>query len=155
MKKILILFVILFGLIFAVTFGKNLSKFNLPKNEKTPILKIGNHTFKLFVAKTTKEKEIGLSGKASLNQEYGMLFPFDKPDYYPFWMKDMKISIDMLFVENNKIVSVFKNLKPPKSKDETLEIIRPQKPADKVIEINSGLAEKYNIKPGDTVTIQE
>ncbi len=35
-----------------------------------------------------------------------MLFLFDKPDYYPFWMKGMKFPLDILFIRGSTIVSI-------------------------------------------------
>jgi uncharacterized protein len=83
-----------------------------------------------------------------------MLFVFDKADYYSFWMKNMKFPIDIIFIRGDKIVSISKNAVAPKSADASLPIYKPEAPVDKVLEINSGLSDKHNIKKGDKVEIK-
>lgn len=121
---------------------------------KTPTATVNNYTFKLEVAKTQQEKEIGLSKKKTLEKNAGMLFRFEKPSYYPFWMKDMKFPIDIIYIRDGRIVTIHKNVKPPKSLNENLPIYNSSEPADTVLEINAGLVQKYNIKEGDIVKIE-
>jgi uncharacterized membrane protein (UPF0127 family) len=123
------------------------------QNKKTPQVTINNHIFNLAIAKTDTEKEIGLSKYKNIPQNFGMLFPFGKPDYYSFWMKNMKFPIDIIFIRNNKIVTIFKNASPPKSNNELLPIYRNQNLSDTVLEINTGFSDKYNFKTGDLVKI--
>ena len=40
----------------------------------------------------------GLSGRASLPTDHGMLFVFSKSDIYEFWMKDMKFPLDIIWI---------------------------------------------------------
>lgn len=116
---------------------------------------INNHTFKIAVARTSRDKQIGLSGRTSIPDDEAMLFPFDKPDYYSFWMKQMKFPIDIIYINGNKVVTVHKNVQPPQGQNADLPIYRPDQPADKVLEIKANLSDKYNIKPGDTVAIEQ
>lgn len=119
---------------------------------KNPTAKINNETFKLEVAKTEKEKQIGLSKFKNLSKDKGMVFIFDKPSYYSFWMKDMKFPIDILYIKGEKIVTIHEDQRPPQSGNPF--IVYPSQPADKVLEINSGLTKKYGIKVGDKVTFK-
>lgn len=125
--------------------------------KKTAKVEVGNHTITAEVAKSDQDKQIGLSGRASIPDDRGMLFLFDKPGYYSFWMKQMQFPIDILFIKGDKIVTIFKQVTPPPSDtdvaDNDLPIYTPQAEADKVLEINSGLVDKYGIKTGDTVKI--
>lgn len=127
-------------------------KYNYP-DKKTPQIAINNHVFNLEIAKTDKEREIGLSKYKNIPQNFGMLFPFEKPDYYSFWMKNMKFPIDIIFIRNNKIVTIFKNASPPKSNNEFLPIYRTQKLSDTVLEINAGLSDKYNFQENGSINI--
>lgn len=115
---------------------------------------INGRTFKVEVADTQEEREIGLSKKRSLPRDQGMLFVFDTPDYYSFWMKEMEIPIDMIYIDNNKVVSVYENVQAPKEENSPLPLYKPTVPADRVLEINAGLSKEYNIKPGDTAQIK-
>lgn len=144
MKTILSLFGLVLVIFVVAVFLKNL---------KTETATINNHTFKLYVARTTKEKEVGLSEKTSLPEDFGMLFVFEKPGFYSFWMKNMKFGIDIIYINKGEVVTIYKNLVPEKSNKEAL-LYNPEEPADMVLEINAGLSQKYNLKKGDRVKIE-
>jgi len=79
----------------------------------------------------------------------GMIFVFDKPDFYYFWMKDMKFPLDFIFIKNNEVVDLLENIAPetyPKSFTSKVK-------ADKVIELNAGEIKKSGIKIGDKLDI--
>lgn len=155
MKLILGLFALLLIVIGAVYYTKN--GFDLTfLTKKTATVTIKNNQFKPLIAKTDKEKEIGLSSQSSISKDSGMLFIFDKPDYYSFWMKNMKFPIDIIFIKDNRIVTIHSNVKPSVSgvKDENIPIYKPEEPADKVLEIKAGLSETYGFKNGDEIKIE-
>lgn len=139
-KKILIGVLVILGAI--------LLFFVLISNIKSPSLKVKEKILSLYVAKTDKDKQIGLSKYKSISNEKGMIFIFDKPDYYPFWMKGMKFPIDIIYIKDNKVITVLKDLRAESSDS---VIYYPTAPANKVLEINAGLSTQYNITPGDTV----
>lgn len=118
---------------------------------KSPTAKINNRTFKLFVAKSNRDKQIGLSKYKNIDSTQGMVFPFSKASYYPFWMKEMKFSIDIIYVKDGKIVTIYKNVPIPKNNSNP-PIYNSNAPADTVLEVNAGLSQKYNFKEGDKVS---
>ncbi len=122
-------------------------------SKKSPTAKINNYAFKLYIAKTPKENEVGLSKYKNLAKDMGMLFSFDKPDYYSFWMKQMKFPIDIIYIRDGKIVTIYKDIEPPKSENESLSIYKPTEPSNMVLEINAGLCDKYKLKVGDKVNL--
>lgn len=138
------LFVVLFLIVLAIT---------LILNRKTPEVLINNQTFKVMIADEEKERSKGLSGKKKIKENQGMLFLFDKPGYPSFWMNDMKFSIDIIYINGNKVTTIFKNVKAPDQSNNNLEIYNPSSESDKVLEINAGLADKYNIKEGSEISI--
>ncbi len=145
MRKI---FIILIGI-----FVPTLLILNFSLTRKTPSAIINGKVFAVDVAKSDLEKEKGLSIYNKIPENKGMIFTFETPDYYPFWMKDMKFAIDIIYIRNGKITDIFQNVAFPKSPDEKLEIIKPQEKSDTVLEINAGLSNKYNFKKGDLVRI--
>jgi hypothetical protein len=114
---------------------------------------INNHSFKLELAITNSQKSKGLAKYEKISNDFGMLFLMGKADYYNFWMKDMKFPIDIIYIKDDKIVDLFKNVENPKSKSEIPKSVKPKFPADKILEINAGLSNKYNFKKGDSVKI--
>jgi hypothetical protein len=115
---------------------------------------INNHSFKIKIAQTEREKEVGLSETKFLPDGYAMSFPFGERGYYSFWMKNMKFPIDIIYINNGKIVKVFSNVPAPQKK-EPLKIYVSPSPADTVLEIRAGLAEKYKFKEGDLVSTKK
>jgi len=129
-----------------------ISGWSFHASDPAPKIIVGNQTFKLLLANSPLEKKTGLSYKASLPLDYGMLFRFQKPDYYSFWMKDMKFPIDIIFIRDGKIVTIYKNAEPPLHGTQNLAKFSPTEPADTVLEINAGLSEKYNFCHGTKVS---
>ncbi len=113
---------------------------------------INNHTFHVATAKSQEEQQTGLSGRSSLPQDQGMLFLFEKSDYHNFWMKNMQFPIDILYIKDNKIISIIDSAEPAPDNSNP-QIYQPEAPANRVLEINAGLSKKYNIKKGDSVEI--
>jgi uncharacterized membrane protein (UPF0127 family) len=68
-------------------------------------------------------------------------------------MKGMKFSIDIIYIQNNKIVDVFQNLPFPKSEFDQPVIVESTQNSNYVLEINAGLSKKYNFKNGDIAQI--
>lgn len=158
MKTIFGLFALLIIVALGIAFYQNSLK-NNPSflttffGKKTTVT-IDKQIFSVIVAKSDSDKEKGLSVKSSIGQNEGMLFPFAKEGYYAFWMKDMKFPIDIIFVNKNRIITIYQNVPAPKSPSESLSLYKPEMPIDTVLEINAGLSKKYNFKKGDEVKIQ-
>lgn len=148
----LIIGIVVVFIIGAVAFS--FFKFMPTSLEKSKVV-INDHTFSVEVAQTDEEKQKGLSDRATLAEDKGMLFVFDKEGFYPFWMKDMRIPIDIIYLKGNQVVTVFPNVAYPQSVDENLNppsYVSTQ-PADKVLELPAGSANKYAITEGDTAQI--
>jgi uncharacterized membrane protein (UPF0127 family) len=69
--------------------------------------------FTFEVVDTEAAREQGLSGRASIPSNYGMLFVFPAKDRYGFWMKDMLVSIDILWLnEDGTILGIEESVSP-------------------------------------------
>jgi uncharacterized membrane protein (UPF0127 family) len=102
------------------------------------------------IATTVEERENGLGGRDSLDADSGMLFIFPDPPgevTLPFWMKDMKFDLDMIFINKDKQVVFVERNAPAGS----AELIEPPASYLYVLEVNAGDA--ADVKPGDTLTI--
>jgi uncharacterized protein len=156
MKKILLTFALLLIVVGATFLTQNYLKSGetLSFLKKSPTVTISGQSFKVTVATSQLEREIGLSKTKQLLQDQGMIFLFDKPDYYSFWMKNMKFPIDIIYIKSDTIVTIKENAQPPKSNIESPIIYTPTEPANRVLEISAGLAEKYKFKKGDKVTYE-
>lgn len=70
-------------------------------------IEIGDKEYKVKVAKTEEEKMKGLQDIESLPEDEGMLFIYDSPQDVAYWMKDTKIPLDIVFInEDDEVISV-------------------------------------------------
>lgn len=115
---------------------------------------VRNTTFIVDVAIQAKEKEIGLGYRNSLAADHGMLFVYDHKEVFPFWMKNMRFPIDILWIEDRIIVDITKDVPPPASPAEQLPLYHPRVPVDKVLELPAGTADRVGIIIGDKIIIK-
>jgi len=100
---------------------------------------------------TPDSQSKGLSIKDSLNENEGMLFIFESPQKYSFWMKDMKFPIDIIWINSTgKIVHIEKNLSPcylllP------CPSYAPNNDSLYVLEVVSNFTNKFGVSVGDSV----
>ena len=121
--------------------------------ESQPQVCVENSCFNVEIAKTEIERERGLMFRQNLAENSGMLFIFEKPGVYPFWMKNTLIPLDMIWIsEDKKVVFIKKNVQPC-AKGTICENIDPRAQASYVLEINAGEADKLGISKGDKVVL--
>jgi len=111
---------------------------------------IKDQCFSVELAKTPAEQAKGLSNRTSIDQSNGMLFIFQKADIYSFWMKDTLIPLDMIWINDNKIVYIERSAQP--CFETSCPIFNPNQTANYVLEINGNLASEYNISEGEIVS---
>lgn len=117
---------------------------------------IKDTTFSVEIAKTASQKEKGLSGRKALAENKGMIFPFDTNDYVRFWMRDMKFPIDILFIRDDRIVTIYENVPAPATSEENANppVYAPTEPVNRVLELQAGSVQKLGVKQGDTISIK-
>ena len=125
--------------------------------EPTATLVVGPTTFRAAVASTPDQKQSGLSGVTTLRSDEAMYFPFDGQSNVSFWMKDMVIPIDILWVEDGKVVQIDDNIQPPTPGTPDVNLKRypsPTNSLDAVIEIGAGQSSRLKLTTGSTVSFQ-
>ncbi len=110
-------------------------------------IKINKKIIKVEIADTEVKRTKGLSRRQSLAENSGMLFVFDTPGYYSFWMKDMNFSLDFIWISGNEIMEITENVKPEDYQPPKLLVSKNK--IDKVLEVNAGIAERLGIEEGD------
>ncbi len=114
------------------------------------IIQIGTSTVAVEIAATPRDRQQGLSGRSSLLTGTGMLFVFDTPGEYGFWMKDMLFAIDMVFVdEKGLVVTVDRNISPATYP----QAYYPSKFIKYVIELPAGYSDQHGITQGTRVVL--
>lgn len=109
--------------------------------------------FNVELATTPEEREQGLMYRDSLAADAAMLFLFGQEGNYPFWMKNTKIPLDVIWIDKDKkVVFISKNVQPCGA-DYCPDVI-PAGSALYVLEIKAGMAEKIGIKRSDQVSFK-
>lgn len=122
---------------------------------KGPRVRVNGQTITVEVADTTALRTQGLSGRASLEANTGMLFLFPEPNYYVFWMKDMRFPIDIIWIRGTTIIGMDENISPPlpRTPDENLKRYMGPEPVDTVLELAAGSARRIGILPGQSIEL--
>ncbi|MDO8565197.1 MAG: DUF192 domain-containing protein [bacterium] len=108
-------------------------------------LKIGDASIRVEIADTEEERNQGLSDRLSIDNGSGMLFIFEIPGTYGFWMHDMNFPIDIVWIASDwNVVGVQTQINP----DTYPEVFYPPNSVKYVLEINSGEASRLGIDTG-------
>ncbi len=159
MKKFLIQAIVLLLVITgALAYALNKTTFlpgQLSSPAKTATITIGSTAIKVEVADTQAVRAKGLGERDTLAADSGMLFIFEKPGRYPFWMKGLKFPLDFIYIKDSKVVDMIKNVPSPLpgEKDQDLLIYMPNQEVDMVLEVNAGFIDAHGVKTGDQVHI--
>ncbi len=105
------------------------------------------HRFQVEVARTPEQQQRGLMYREGLGPFEGMIFPYNPPAVQGFWMKNVPIPLDIIFVgPDGRIINIAANT-PPMSE----QSVYSEGPASLVFEIAGGRAAQLGIEPGDRV----
>lgn len=108
-------------------------------------IEIGDKQYDVKIAKTEEEKTKGLMDIEELPENEGMLFVYDEPQTVEFWMKDTKIPLDIIFIDQDyEVISIYQG-KP----DDTT--IVEEDNVQFVLEVN----QNSGIKEGDELYIDD
>lgn len=159
MKKFVLQFIILAAVILAAlmfSFSGNVDLPFLPQPTDKSQAIIGNTTLNIEIADTPSKRQKGLGGRESLATDSGMLFIFEEPKVYQFWMKGLAFPLDMIWIREGKVVDIIKNALPPEpnTPDENLPLYIPNQPVDMVLEVNSGFVDTHLIQAGDIIKVE-
>lgn len=117
-------------------------------------VELGDAVFQVELADTPESITMGLMYRESMPDNVGMLFVFSDEAMRSFWMKNTLIPLDIIYLDaDKKVVSIQHNARPCKNTISRCPSYPSEKPAMYVLEINSGLSKKMNIKTGDAAKI--
>jgi uncharacterized protein len=125
---------------------------NTPKVLDTacPIKLPSDQCIYMEIADTYEKRVQGLSGRDNLDENRGLLFVFDAPGKQCIWMKDMKFSIDILWLNSDKVITAIERDISP---DTYPKSFCPSDDSKYVIELNSGIASKANLEVGKQLNL--
>ena len=111
----------------------------LKEKDKNKIKKID-----IEIADNVQKRMQGLMYRSYMPDSAGMLFIFDDCEKQSFWMKNTIISLDIIFINEDKQIVTIQKFAEPYSK----RLVPSFKDAMYVLEVNAGFCEKYDIGEG-------
>lgn len=105
------------------------------------------------IADTNEKRARGLMFREHMATGQGMLFVFEEPGQWTFWMKNTKIPLDILWLDQNKrIVDITENI--PGCVQEPCLQYQPSKPASYVLEVPAGSVKRQKLAKGMKLSFQ-
>lgn len=114
-----------------------------------PIQLPGGVTIHAEVADTAKKRAEGLMYREHLAKDRGMLFTFDQAQPWTFWMKNTKIPLDIIWMNDKKqIIHIARNVPICTRTDDGCPQYQPNDPAVYVLELGGGEADRLKLERG-------
>jgi uncharacterized membrane protein (UPF0127 family) len=110
-------------------------------------------TFRLEVAATPEQRQIGLSKREQLPAGTGMVFLFPFPTDGRFWMKDTLVPLSIAFLDaDGKVLDII-DMEPCTAGP--CQEYGPEVPYTAAVEVNKGAFGTAGIEPGDQLVPQD
>lgn len=123
-------------------------------NFKEAIITVGEKQMQVALADTANERSRGLSNCADIPANSGMYFTFPEAREVVFWMKDMRMPLDIMWITNGTIVGIAENVPAPLSRDipdDELPTYTSPGAVTAVLEIPGGQAHEQGIVVGNQI----
>lgn len=114
-----------------------------------PVQLPGGAVIQVEIADTMKKRAEGLMYREHLAKDHGMLFTFDQAQPWTFWMKNTKIPLDIIWMNDKKqIIHIARNVPICTRTDDGCPQYQPNDPATYVLELGGGEAERLKLERG-------
>lgn len=108
-------------------------------------------SFDIEFSETEYETQTGLMYRKSMDTNQGMLFIFPDERMHSFYMKNTEIPLDLIFIKGDSTIASFHENAAPYSETG----LSSQVPVKYVLEVNAGLAEKWQLEVGDKIDFKK
>src|SRR5215217_5562409 len=122
-----------------------------------PIQTPSGVTIQAEIADTPQKRATGLMYRDHLTKDHGMLFIFDQPQAWTFWMKNTKIALDIVWLDAKKrVVHIEHNVPICTRTDESCRQYRSNsEDAMFVLELAGGTVDGYRIEKGSKLQFSQ
>lgn len=111
--------------------------------------------FSLEVAADRETRRLGYMFREDVGSNEGMIFLFEEPARHGIWMKNCKVSLDIIWLDaDQRVVEIAPELAPcPESGP--CPTAMPMRAASYVLEVAGGVAAREGLSPGDRLVFLE
>ncbi|CDG33507.1 MULTISPECIES: DUF192 domain-containing protein [Acetobacteraceae] len=106
-----------------------------------------SHAFRVEVASTPRQQEVGEMFRKEIKPDHGMLFVWPAPQESAMWMRNTFISLDMIFIDDQNRIHAIEEHTTPLSEG----IISSHGPVRAVLELPAGTAERLGLVVGNRI----
>lgn len=111
-------------------------------------------SFRLEIADDAESRSRGYMFRERVGPEEGMLFVFERSDQHAIWMKNCKVSLDIIWLdEAGRVVEIAPERQPCPQRGPCPSVF-PVRPARYVLEVAGGMARREGLRRGDLVDLQ-
>lgn len=100
------------------------------------------------IANNTATRTKGLMGRQSLPENEGMLFVFDQPGIYPFWMLNTTIPLEAIHISEDGKVADIVEMGPCGLNITNCRTYPPKAAAKYVLEVNQNFSTRHGVEIG-------
>jgi len=109
--------------------------------------------FSLEVAADDAARARGYMFREEVGGREGMIFVFDTMERHPFWMKNCRVRLDIIWLDALfRVVEIAHDLVPCPEQGDCPSVI-PKEPARYVLEVAGGTARKLGLKRNDPIVV--
>lgn len=95
----------------------------------------------------------GMMFRDPLPENHGLLFVHPQPGRYPYWMYQVRVPLDIIWLDQNgRIVEMALNCQPCPGPPENCPRYGGRSVSKYVLELNAGSAQRYSLQIGDQIT---
>ena len=141
--------IIIFLLVGAVVYTMYIRETRPLTVYETREIHAGSQLLTVLVADTAEKRTRGLMNVTTLADDSGMFFMFPDLMLRTFWNKNTYIDLDVIWVRDGRVAGVSRL--PAITKSGTVMTVSSPEPANTVIEVNAGWAERNGIGVGSEI----
>ena len=113
-----------------------------------PWVEVGSQRYAIELADDDAERARGLMFRDVMANDHGMLFIHDAEEPQAYWMKNTKIPLDILYLDDGRKLVAQQRDVPPCSLGDACPSYPSDAPARYVLELNAGEAARLGLKDG-------
>ena len=112
-------------------------------------------SFRLELAEDDVARARGYMFRERVGPREGMLFLFDESAHHSFWMKNCKVALDIIWLDEEFRVVEIAHDRQPCIDGEKCPSALPMRAARHVLEVAAGIAEAEELQRGDRLVLLE
>jgi uncharacterized membrane protein (UPF0127 family) len=109
--------------------------------------------FRLEIAADARSQQLGYMFREHVGPRDGMLFLFEETARHSFWMKNCKVSLDIIFLDENLEVVEIAHDRPPCPEEGECPSAAPLRASRFVLEVAGGVAAAEGLRPGQRLVV--